>query len=131
MDENEILEENSVITEELQKTIDANLSKLREKNPKTRIHAIAVQGDPDYDDKEVYVGYFSEPSIKTFSKYMSFLNNNQQVPGMRALATDCFLDGDRELIEDDSLFLFGLMGQLTKIIEMRHGQLVNLSRARK
>ena len=131
MEENEIIEENPIVTDELQKTIDTTLIKLRERNPKTRIHAIAVKGDPDYDDKNVYVGYFCEPSIKTFSKYMSFLSNNQQVPGMRALATDCFLEGDRELIDDESLFLFGLMGQLTKLIEMRHGQLVNLSAARK
>lgn len=130
MDENEILEDEAIITDDLQKTIDDNITKLREKNPKCRIYAIAVKGT-EFDDKELYVGYFREPSFKTFSKYLSFVSNNQQAPGMRALATDCFLDGDKELVDDDSLFLFGLMGQMAKVIEMRHGQLVNLSKPRK
>ena len=34
---------------------------------------------------------------------------------MRQLARDTFLAGDKELIDDDSLFLFGLTGQLSKI----------------
>lgn len=130
MEENETLEDEVIITEELQKTIDTTIAKLREKNPKTRIYAIVVQGT-EFDDKDLYVGYFREPSFKTFSKYLSFVSNGQQAPGMRSLATDCFLEGDKELVDDDSLFLFGLMGQLAKVIEMRHGQLVNLSKARK
>lgn len=130
MEENEILEDEVIISDELQKTIDANITKLREKNPKCRIYAIAVKGT-EFDDKELYVGYFREPSFKTFSKYLSFVSNGQQAPGMRALATDCFLEGDKELVDDDSLFLFGLMGQMAKVIEMRHGQLVNLSKPRK
>lgn len=132
MEENEILDDEVIISDELQKQIDANIEKLREKNPKCRrVFAIAVKGSPEFDDKELYLAYFKEPDFKTFSKYLSFVQNNQQAPGMRALATDCFLDGDKELVDDDSLFLFGLMGQLAKIIEMRHGQLVNLSKARK
>lgn len=130
MEENEILEEN-LISESLQKTIDDNIAKLREKTPKCRIYGIVVKGNPDFDDKALYVGYFREPSFKTFSKYLTFVSNGQQAAGMRALATDCFLEGDKELVDDDSLFLFGLMGQLAQLIEMRHGQLVNLSKPRK
>lgn len=130
MEENEILEEEMIVSDELQKTIDDTITKLRDKNPKCRIYAIAVKGT-EFDDKELYVGYFREPSFKTFSKYLSFVSNGQQAPGMRALATDCFLEGDKELVDDDSLFLFGLMGQMAKVIEMRHGQLVNLSKPRK
>lgn len=129
MEENETLEEN-LISESLQKTIDENITKLREKNPKCRIYGIVVKG-AEFDEKPLYVGYFREPSFKTFSKYLSFVSNGQQAPGMRALATDCFLEGDKELVDDDSLFLFGLMGQLAQLIEMRHGQLVNLSKPRK
>lgn len=130
MEENEILEEN-LISEALQKTIDENIAKLREKTPKCRIYGIVVKGNPDFDDKPLYIGYFREPSFKTFSKYLTFVSNGQQAAGMRALATDCFLEGDKELVDDDSLFLFGLMGQLAQLIEMRHGQLVNLSKPRK
>lgn len=130
MEENEIIEEEVIITDELQKEIDETITKLREKNPKCRIYAIVVQGT-EFDEKDLYVGYFREPSFKTFSKYLSFVSNGQQAPGMRSLATDCFLEGDKELVDDDSLFLFGLMGQMAKVIEMRHGQLVNLSKPRK
>ena len=28
---------------------------------------------------------------------------------MRTLARDCFVDGDKELVDDESLFLFGLI----------------------
>lgn len=132
MEENEIYEEEPIVNEELQKKIDATIEKLREKNPKSRrIFAIAVKGTEFVDEKELYTAYFREPDFKTFSKYLTFIQNGQQAAGMRALATDCFLEGDKELVDDDSLFLFGLMGQLAKIIEMRHGQLVNLSKARK
>lgn len=45
---------------------------------------------------------------------------------MRQLAKDCFVDGDKELVDNDSLFLFGLMGQLSEIISTRQNVLVNL-----
>jgi len=50
---------------------------------------------------------------------------------MRELAKDCFVDGDKELIKDDSLFIYGLMPHLAQIIELRKGKLVNLSKAGK
>lgn len=130
MEENEIFEDEALVNDELQKEIDSKLTKLRESNPKCRIHAIVVQGcDPE--EKDLYIGYFRDPSFKTFSKYLSFISNGQQAAAMRALAQDCFLDGDKELVDDDSLFVGGLMGQLPKLIEMRNSQLVNLSKARK
>ena len=85
---------------------------------------------PDYDEKKHYVAYFRQPDFKTFSKYLSAASSNNAV-AMRTLAKDCFLAGDEEMIKDDSLFLFGTMGQLSRIIEMRNGRLVNLSKTRK
>lgn len=120
------------ITPELKKTIEKKVAELKAGNPKLRaIYPIVVDGDPDYDDKEHYVGYFSQPSFVSFSKYLTATQNGQSAAAMRQLAKDCFLDGDKELVDDDSLFLFGLMGQLSKIIEMRNGRLVNLSKAGK
>ena len=115
----------------VKKEIEKKVEALKETNPKCRvIFPIIVEGNPDYDEKENYIGYFTQPSFTSFSKYISASQNNQAV-AMRQLAKDCFLDGDKELIDDDSLFLFGLMGQLSKIIEMRNGRLVNLSKAGK
>lgn len=113
---------------ELLASIEKKTKELKEKNPdKKIIFPIVVDGNVEFGEKEHYVGYFCQPSFKTFSKYLTAAQNNQAV-AMRVLAKDCFVDGDRDLVDDDSLFLFGLMGQLSKIIEMRHGRLVNLSK---
>lgn len=129
MEENTIIEETEVIVDaELLASIEKKVKELKTQNPdKKMIFPIVVDGNVDFGEKEHYVGYFCQPSFKTFSKYLTAAQNNQAV-AMRVLAKDCFLDGDKELVDDDSLFLFGLMGQLSKIIEMRHGRLVNLSK---
>ena len=129
MEENVIVEESvDTLEPELLASIEKKAKELKEKNPdKKIIFPIVVDGNVEFGEKEHYVGYFCQPSFKTFSKYLTAAQNNQAV-AMRVLAKDCFVDGDRELVDDDSLFLFGLMGQLSKIIEMRHGRLVNLSK---
>lgn len=130
MDELEI-NEGFEITDVLQKEIEKKVAALKAENPTARaIFPIVVEGNPDYDEKEVYVGYFRQPDFKTFSKYLSAAANNNAV-AMRTLAKDCFIAGDEEMVKDDSIFLFGTMGQLNKIIEMRNGLLVNLSKTRK
>lgn len=131
MDEIENIEEIVEITPELEKEIEKKVASLKAENPTARvIFPIVIEGNPDYDDKEYYVAYFRQPDFKTFSKYLSAASNNNAV-AMRTLAKDCFLGGDEEMIKDDSMFLFGTMGQLGKIIEMRNGRLVNLSKTRK
>lgn len=129
MEENEVIEEAmDVIDAGLLATIEKKVKEIKDKNPeKKAVFPIVVDGNADFDEKEHYVGYFCQPTFKTFSKYLTASQSNQAV-AMRALAKDCFIDGDKELVDDDSLFLFGLMGQLSKIIEMRHGRLVNLSK---
>lgn len=129
MEENEVMEETvEAIDATLLTIIEKKVKELKAQNPDIKmIFPIVVDGNEDFGEKENYVGYFRQPSFKTFSKYLTASQSNQAV-AMRTLAKDCFLDGDRELIDDDSLFLFGLMGQLSKIIEMRHGRLVNLSK---
>ena len=76
----------------------------------------------------------SDPKLKRvfpiFVEYLS-LSQKDQAGAMRELAKDCFVDGDKELIKDDSLFIYGLMPHLAQIIELRKGKLVNLSKAGK
>ena len=129
MEENVIVEESvDTLEPELLASIEKKAKELKDKNPEKKIiFPIVVDGNVEFGEKEHYVGYFCQPSFKTFSKYLTAAQNNQAV-AMRVLAKDCFIDGDRDLVDDDSLFLFGLMGQLSKIIEMRHGRLVNLSK---
>lgn len=120
------LELDPKVTAEIQKRV----AELKAANPKIKVIFPLVVEGTEFDDKEFYIGYFQQPSFTAFSKYLSAAQTNQAV-AMRQLAKDCFLDGDKELVDDDSLFLFGLMGQLSKIIEMRNGRLVNLSKAGK
>ena len=53
-------------------------------------------------------------------------SRKDEVMAMKTLAKDCFVNGDKELVDNESLFLFGLMGQLTEIISTRQSTLVNL-----
>lgn len=125
---NDKIEENELlITKEVESAISKKIEALTANDPKLKMVFPIVVFGSEYDEKPVYVGYFRQPSFASFSKYLAASQSSQAV-AMRTLANDCFLDGDKELIDDDSLFLFGLMGQLSKIIEMRHGKLVNLSK---
>ncbi len=123
--------EKNFMNQEMTEAVAQRVAEIKKNNPKLRtVFPLAVEGNPDFDEKEVYIGYFKQPDFPTFSKYLSASQQDQAV-AMRTLAKDCFIEGDRELIDDDSLFLFGLMGQLSEIIKMRQGKLVNLSKTGK
>lgn len=122
----EIFDENGNLTAELQKAVDKKAAEIKEEQKLKVVFPLVVEGQ-EFDEKDVYIGYFRQPSFKAFSKYLTASQSNQAL-AMRTLATDCFVGGDKELIDDDSLFLFGLMGQLGQIIQMRNGTLVNLSK---
>ncbi len=66
-----------------------------------------------------------EPDFKTFSKYIS-LGQQDQASAMRTLANDCFIGGDKEVVINDSLFIYGLMPSLSKIVEARESIVINL-----
>lgn len=120
------LQEVEALDPKVQAAIDKKVAELKVNNPKARIIPLMVEGE-GIDDKDIYIGYFAQPSFINFSKYLT-LSQKDQALAMRQLAKDCFLDGDRELIDDDSLFLFGLMGQLQHLIKMRGGRVINLSK---
>ena len=90
-----------------------------------KVIPMVVFGNESDDEKEFYVAYMREPSFAQFSKFMT-ASKKDEVTAMRTLAKDCFLDGDKDLVDDESLFLFGLMGQLSEIIATRQSILVNL-----
>jgi len=99
---------------------------LKEAKKLKKICPMVVFGDESAGEKPMYVAYMTEPSFPQFSKFMT-ASKKDEVQAMRTLAKDCFVEGDRELVDDDSLFLFGLMGQMTEIITTRQSMLVNLS----
>lgn len=127
----ENMNEDYFSSEKVQSEIENKMTTLKQNDPKLkRIYPIMVLGDVEAGEKPYYIGYFKQPPFPAFSKYLS-LSQKDQAGAMRELAKDCFLDGDKELIKDESLFLYGLMPHLAQLIEMRQGKVVNLSKAGK
>lgn len=117
--------EDKALTQEQQAKIREKAIKLRGEKKLRKVYPMVVFGDTDCGEKEHYVAYMSEPTFPQFSKFMA-ASKKDEVLAMRTLARDCFVDGDRELVDNDSLFLFGLMGQLSELIATRQSTLVNL-----
>lgn len=99
--------------------------KIKTEKKLRKIFPMVVFGEEASGEKEVYVAYLSEPTFPQFSKFMA-ASKKDEVTAMRTLAKDCFLEGDKELVDNDSLFLFGLMNQLSEVITTRQSALVNL-----
>lgn len=114
-----------MLTPEQESKIRDKALKLKEERKLRKVYPMAVFGETDCGEKEVYVAYMSEPTFPQFSKFMT-ASKKDEVMAMRTLARDCFVDGDKELVDNDSLFLFGLMGQLSELITTRQSLLVNL-----
>ena len=113
-----------MITLKQESEIKEKALRLKEEKKQRKIYSIVVFGETDCGEKEVYVAYMGEPTFPQFSKFMA-ASKKDEVMAMRTLARDCFLDGDMELVDNDSLFLFGLMGQLSELITTRQSILVN------
>lgn len=123
--------EEMLLSEKIQAEVDKKVKELKDADTKLKkVFPILVEGNEDDGEKPYYIGYFKQPSFPSFSKYLS-LSQKDQAGAMRELAKDCFIDGDKELIKDDALFIFGLMPHLAQLIEIRQGRLVNLSKAGK
>ena len=104
--------------------IKEKAQKLKADKKLKKVFPMVVFGDNKCGEKDYYVAYMAEPTFPQFSKFMA-ASKRDEVSAMRTLAKDCFIDGDKELIDDESLFLFGLMTQLSEIITTRQSLLVN------
>ena len=120
--------EDKILTLAQEDKIRETALKIKAEKKLRKVYPMVVFGDTDCDEKDIYVAYLSEPTFPQFSKFMA-ASKKDEVTAMRTLAKDCFLDGDKELVDNESLFLFGLMGQLSEVITTRQGILVNLSKA--
>lgn len=113
--------EEKMLTLKQESEIKEKAQKIKEEKKLRKIYPMVVFGEAG-DEKEVYVAYMSEPTFPQFSKFMA-ASKKDEVMAMRTLAKDCFIDGDRELVDNDSMFLFGLMGQLSELIITRQSTL--------
>ena len=114
---------------EMREVITKKIAELRQQTGSKRIQAIVIAGD-DFDEKPLYVGYFKRPNTMQFSLWM---NQAQKDPVMahKTLAQNCFIGGDKELVDDEDMFLYGTMSKIAMIIEGRNADLVKLSSAAK
>ena len=117
--------EEKMLTLEQETKIKERALKLKEEKKLRKVYPMVVFGDTVAGEKTSYVAFMAEPTFPQFSKFMA-ASKKDEVLAMRTLARDCFIEGDKELVDDDSLFLFGLMGQLSELITTRQSMLVNL-----
>lgn len=102
--------------------IERKALELKTKHGLRKIFIAVVQGEEE-DDKPFYIGYFRRPGLVHFSQYMNFVQKDL-VQANKMLANNVFLGGDRELVDDDELFLYGTMSQLTRLIDSRNSDMV-------
>lgn len=127
----EIQNEDCLMSDKVQAEVEKKVQELKAADSKlTKVYPIIVEGYPEDGEKPYYIGYFRQPNFPAFSKYMSLVQKDQ-AGAMKELAKDCFLDGDKDLVKNDSLFIYGLMPHLNQLIEARKGRVANLSKAGK
>lgn len=127
---NLILTDNAVeISVEVREQITKKIEELRTQTGNKRIQAIVVAGD-EYDEKPLYVGYFKRPNTMQFSLWMNQVQKDPVVAN-KTLAQNTFVSGDKELVDNEDLFLYGTMSKVAQLIESRNADLVKLSSAAK
>lgn len=117
-------DEADYLTDEMKKNIEERIKALKAEKHIKRIFAIVVQGDEE-DEKPYYIGYFQNPTIMHFSQYMAFVTKDAVAAALN-LAKGTFVDGDRELIDDDDIFLRGTFDRFSSIMERRNSELVKV-----
>ena len=107
---------------EVREEIVKKAEELKAQHKLRKIFIIVVEGE-EGDDKPLYIAYLRRPSLMHFSQYMNFVQKDL-VQANKMLATTVFLAGDRELVDDDELFLYGTMQQLSHLIDSRNADMV-------
>lgn len=107
---------------EVREEIVKKAEELKTQHKLRKIFIIVVEGE-EGDDKPLYIAYLRRPSLIHFSQYMNFVQKDL-VQASKMLATNVFLAGDRELVDDDELFLYGTMQQLNHLIDSRNADMV-------
>lgn len=112
------------ISESIRQQIQSKIASIKAEKKLKKVYAVVVYGDDD-DAKEVYIGYFRRPDIGSYSRFMIRVQEDQ-IQASLSLAQACFIEGDRELVNDTDMFSFGTMNQLGAIIKSRGAELVKL-----
>lgn len=108
---------------EVSQAIAEKIKELKAKHGVKKVFVIVVEGDVADGEKPLYIGYFRRPNLMQFSVYMNFVQKDL-IQANKQLAMNVFLDGDRELVDDEDLFLYGTMQQLSHVIDSRNADMV-------
>ena len=107
---------------EVREEIAKKAEELKKIHNLRKVFVVVVKGDED-DDKPLYIAYLRRPNLMHFSQYMNFVQKDL-IQANKMLATNVFLAGDKELVDDEELFLYGTMQQLSRIIDSRNADMV-------
>lgn len=108
---------------DIRQQIAQKIAELKVAKKVKRVFVIIVQGDVDAGELPYYIGYFRRPNLMEFSQYMNFAQKDISQASFM-LAQQVFLDGNKELVDDQDLFLYGTMSQLNHIIDSRNSDIV-------
>ena len=111
------------VSAEVAQAIAEKIKKLKAKFGVKKVFVIVVEGDVADGEKPLYIGYFRRPNLMQFSMYMNFVQKDL-IQANKQLAMNVFLDGDRELVDDEDMFLYGTMQQLSHVIDSRNADMV-------
>ena len=111
------------VSAEVAQAIAEKIKELKAKFGVKKVFVIVVEGDVADGEKPLYIGYFRRPNLMQFSMYMNFVQKDL-IQANKQLAMNVFLAGDRELVDDEDLFLYGTMQQLSHVIDSRNADMV-------
>lgn len=111
------------VSAEVAQAIAEKIKELKAKFGVKKVFVIVVEGDVADGEKPLYIGYFRRPNLMQFSMYMNFVQKDL-IQANKQLAMNVFLDGDRELVDDEDMFLYGTMQQLSHVIDSRNADMV-------
>ena len=120
---NEVVFTDVNVSAEISQAIAEKIKELKAKHGVKKVFVIVVEGDVADGEKPLYIGYFRRPNLMQFSVYMNFVQKDL-IQANKQLAMNVFLDGDRELVDDEDLFLYGTMQQLSHVIDSRNADMV-------
>lgn len=103
--------------------ISTKIVELKAKFNVKKVFVVIVEGNTDDGEKPYYIAYLRRPNLMQFSQYMNFVQKDL-VQANQMLARNIFLDGDKELVDNEELFLYGTMNQLNHVIDARNSDMV-------
>lgn len=113
-----------VLADDVRKQIEDKARQIMQQQNLKKVFPVVVMGE-EGDSKPLYVAYFKRPDMATYARFMATVQNDE-VQASMILAQNTIIDGDAELVNDEDLFVFGTMNQLTPIVQSRSGEVVKL-----